>query len=61
MGAGIFVNVTPEDRRQLEAIVGDRNAAQKHIWRAKIILATAEGCGTTGITQRSAPGGWRSK
>jgi len=26
MRAGIVVNVTPEDRHQLEAIVGDRNA-----------------------------------
>ena len=47
------MNVTPEDRRQLEAIVGDRNAPQKHVWRAKIILATADGCGTTEITRRS--------
>ena len=53
MRAGIVVNVTPEDRRQLEAIVGDRNAPQKHVWRAKIILATADGCGTTEITRRS--------
>ena len=29
MRARIVVNVTPEDRRQLEAIVGDRNAPQK--------------------------------
>ena len=47
------MNVTPEDRRQLEAIVGDRNAPQKHVWRAKIILATADGCGTTEIMRRS--------
>jgi len=53
MRAGIVVTVTPEDRRQLEAIVGDRNAPQKHVWRAKIILATADGCGTTEIIRRS--------
>jgi Homeodomain-like domain len=53
MRAGIVVNVTPEDRRQLDAIVGDRNAPQKNVWRAKIILATAEGCGTTEIMRRS--------
>jgi hypothetical protein len=53
MRAGIVVNVTPDDRRQLEAIVGDRNAPQKHVWRAKIILATAEGCGTAEIMRRS--------
>ena len=53
MRAGIVVNVTPEGRRRLEAIVGDRNAPQKHVWRAKIILATADGCGTAEIMRRS--------
>ena len=47
------MNVTPADRRRLEAIVGDGNAPQKHVWRAKIILATADGCGTTEIMRRS--------
>ncbi len=41
------MNVTLAYRRQLEAIVSDRNAPQKHVWRAKIILATADGCGLT--------------
>src|SRR4249919_2835796 len=53
MRAGIVVKVAPEDRRRLEAIVGDRNAPQKHVWRAKIILATADGCGTVEIMRRS--------
>jgi hypothetical protein len=53
MGAGIVVNVMPEDCRRLEAIVSDRNASQKHVWRAKIILATADGCGTDEIMRRS--------
>src|SRR6516164_8818809 len=53
MRAGIIVNVTPEDRRRLEAIAGDRNAPQKHVWRAKIILATADGCGTAEVMRRS--------
>jgi len=53
MGAGIVVNVTPADRRRLEPIVGDRNAPQKRVWRAKIILATADGCGTAEIMRRS--------
>jgi hypothetical protein len=35
----------------LRAIVGNRNAPQKHVWRAKIILATDEGCGTAEITR----------
>ncbi len=41
------------DRRRLEAIVADRSAPQKHVWRANIILATAEGCGTAEIMRRS--------
>ena len=44
--------VTPDDRRRLEAIVSDRNAPQKHVWRAKIIFATADGCGTSEIMRR---------
>ena len=53
MRAGIVVNVTPVDRRRLEAIVADRCAPQKHVWRAQIILATADGCGTAEIMGRS--------
>lgn len=53
MGAGIVVNVTAADRRQLEAIVADGNAPQKHVWRANITLATADGCGTAEIMRRS--------
>jgi len=62
MRAGIVVKVTPADRRQLEAIVADRGAAQKHVWRANIILATADGCGTAEIMRRagkSKPVVWR--
>jgi transposase len=53
MRAGIVVNVTRADRRRLEAIVSDRCAPQKHVWRAQIILATADGCGTAEIMRRS--------
>jgi transposase len=53
MRAGIVVNVTRADRRRLEVIVSDRSAPQKHVWRAQIILATADGCGTIEIMRRS--------
>jgi transposase len=53
MRAGIVVNVTRGDRRRLDAIISDRSSPQKHVWRAKIILATADGCGTTEIMHRS--------
>ena len=47
------MNVTRADRRLLEAIVLDRSAPQKPVWRANIILATADGCGTAEIMRRS--------
>jgi hypothetical protein len=53
MRAGIVVNVTQADRHRLEAIIADRSAPQKHVWRAKTILATADGCGTAEIMCRS--------
>ena len=58
------MNVTRADRHRLEAIISDRSAPQKHVWRAKIILATADGCGTAEIMRRSGkskPVVWRSK
>ena len=42
--------------------MADRNRAQKHVWRAQIILATAAGCGTAEIMRRagvSKPCVWR--
>ena len=41
MRAGICIEVSPPDRERLEALVRDRNAAQKHAWRAEIVLLTA--------------------
>jgi hypothetical protein len=53
MRTGIIVKVTPADRRKLETIIASRSMPQKHVWRAKIILATADGCGTAEIMRRS--------
>jgi transposase len=53
MRAGIKVEVRREDRRRLDRIVGDRNSPQKHAARARVILATADGCGTLEIMRRS--------
>jgi len=38
----------PGDRERLEAIVGSGNSSQKHVWRARIMLLSAEGIGTMG-------------
>src|SRR4051794_8474392 len=43
------IRVSPADRRHLEAILADRNSPQKHVWRAKVALAAADGHGTTAI------------
>jgi hypothetical protein len=43
------IRVSPADRRRLETIVADRNSPQKHVWRAKVALAAADGLGTTAI------------
>jgi transposase len=53
MRKGIEIEVTGGDRARLEAIVADRNRPQKHVWRARIILATADGCGTAEIMRRA--------
>src|SRR3974377_2621404 len=37
------------DGSAFEAVVANRNSAQKHVWRAKIVLMTAEGYGTAKI------------
>jgi transposase len=62
MRKGIEIEVSAADRARLEAIVADRNSPQKHVWRARIILATAEGCGTAAVMRRagvSKPCVWR--
>ena len=56
------MNVSGADRRRLEEIIADRSAPQKHVWRATIILATADGYGTAEIMRRSGkskPVAWR--
>src|SRR5271156_6509187 len=49
MRTGIKVEVSATDRIKLDAIVADRNARQKHVWRVRIVLSTADGCGTAEI------------
>jgi transposase len=49
MRTGIAVSLDEADRRRLEAIAADRNAPQKHVWRARIVLLSADGVGTNSI------------
>jgi hypothetical protein len=56
----ISIEVGAVDREQLAAVAADRNSPQKYVWRARIILAPAEGCGTVEIrTGVSKPSVWR--
>jgi transposase len=53
MRTGISTLLKPAGRRRLEALARDRNAAHKHLWRAKIVLLSAAGVGTNEIMRRT--------
>src|SRR5512134_2823551 len=54
MRKGITTEVSAADRVRLEAVVADRNSPQKYVWRARIVLLTADGHGTNEIMRRTA-------
>ena len=58
MRKGISIEVSTADRERVAAVAADRNSPQKHVWRARIILATAEGCGTAEMMRRAEPLGF---
>ena len=53
MRTGILITLTSSDRHRLEALTGNRNTAQKHVWRAAIVLLSADGVGTAEIMRRT--------
>ena len=53
MRTGISIDVRGNDRERLLAIIAERNSPQKHVWRARIVLMTADGHGTTAIMRRA--------
>jgi transposase len=58
----ICLYVSPANRSRLRAIIEDRNSSRKAVWRAEIVLATADGDGTNEIMRRtgkSKPCVWR--
>lgn len=58
----VWITVLASERRRLQAIVADRNATEKQVWRARIILLIAEGIGTHAImaaTGKSKTTVWR--
>jgi len=53
MRKGVTVEVSSADRVRLAAIAADRNSAQKYVWRARIVLMTADGVGTNAIMRQT--------
>jgi transposase len=47
------IQLSAADRSELEAVAANRNSPQKHVWRAKIVLLTADGHGTADIMRAS--------
>ena len=43
------IQLSVADSKELEAVVANRNSPQKQVWRAKIVLLTADGHGTAEI------------
>jgi hypothetical protein len=59
MREGISIEVSASNQERLATVMADHNNPQKHV---RIILATAEGCGTAAIMRRaevSKPRVWR--
>jgi transposase len=53
MYTGISITLSSVDRKRLQTIIKDRNAAQKHVWRAGIVLLSADGVGTNEIMRQT--------
>jgi transposase len=43
------IRLSAAERSELEAVVANRNSPQKHVWRARIVLLSADGRGTAEI------------
>src|SRR3984893_6640610 len=56
MRKGIEVRLGPGERERLEAVIGSGNSPQKHVWRARIVLLSAEGVGTMAIQRQTGKG-----
>src|SRR4051794_9442434 len=53
MRTGVEVHLGVGDRERLEAIIASRNSPQKHVWRSRIVLLSADGIGTMEIQRRT--------
>ena len=53
MRTGVEVHLGLRDRDRLEAVIASRSSPQKHVWRARIVLLSADGIGTMEIQRRT--------
>ena len=53
MRTGISITLKLADRRRLKVLARDRNAPHKHVWRAEIVLLSADAVGTNEIMRRT--------
>ena len=53
MRTGISFTLKSSERRRLKVVLKDRIAPQKQVWRAEIVLLSAEGLGTNEIMRRT--------
>jgi transposase len=53
MRKDVIVDASAADRARLEAVVANRNSPQKHVWRSRIVLLSADGVGTVEIMRRT--------
>ena len=56
MSNDIEVLIGPGEREPLEAVISLGNSPQTHVWRARIVLLSAEGVGTMAIQRRTGKG-----
>jgi hypothetical protein len=53
MRTGISFSIPAADLDRLRALIKDRNAPQKHVWGAQIVLLSAEEAGTNAIMRET--------
>src|SRR5258706_9804289 len=53
MRTGISITLKPADRRRLKVLTRNRNTPHKHVWRAEIVLLSADGVGSNEIMRRT--------
>jgi hypothetical protein len=56
MRKGIEVRLGPGDCERREVVIGSGNSLQKNVWRARIVVLSADGVGTTAIQSQPARG-----